>query len=267
VPGFARLGHRTLGRRFVLNGQEGVGKTSLACLTPKAQIIMARGESGYETLYNDHRLPSIPCASVDSWDGLIGLLDQIVKDPGDMKNLVLDALGGFERLCHEKVCARDFKNDWGEKGFASFQKGYDISVTEWLGLLNRLDRLRELGVNSWVISHVQIRPTKNPLGPDFDTYAAACHPKTWGVTAKWADEIWFYGYHVITDKQGGKVKGIGGNARVLRTERSDAWDAKSRLALPPEIDMPNDPMEAYKLVADLLNVAITSTTPSLTKEA
>jgi hypothetical protein len=240
----------------------------MACLTPKPRIIMARGESGYETLFNDHRLPGIPCASADSWDGLIGLLDQLVADPGDMKNLVLDALGGFERLCHEKVCARDFKGDFGEKGFASYQKGYDISVTEWLGMLNRLDRLRDKGVNTWLISHTLIRNTKNPLGPDYDSFVPECHAKTWAATSKWADEVWFYTFHTITDKQGGKVKGIGGNARVLRTERSDAWDAKSRLALPPEIDVPGDPIEAYALISQLLNAAITSISPNLqtTKE-
>lgn len=257
VPAFQRLVPKAIHPRIVINGVEGWGKTSLAAQAPGAAIIMARGETGYVTLVNAGRVPVINSATADSWDGLLALLDQIAADPGGIQTLILDALGGFERLCHEAVCARDFGGSWGEKGFGSFQKGYDLSVTDWLGLLNRLDRINEKGVAIWVLSHVGVRSFKNPAGPDFDRYEAACHAKTWSVTHKWADAVLFANFRTITDKQKGeqRQKGIGGTDRVVYTERRDAWDAKNRFGMPEEIDIPGDPAQAYALVTSYITPA------------
>lgn len=250
VPSFQTLSPTATGERFILMAVEGWGKTSVAAQAPGAAIIMARGETGYETLLNHSRVPSIPAAKADTWDGLLALLDQIATNPGEIKNLALDAMGGLERLCHEHVCARDFGGDWGERGFGSFQKGYDVSVTDWLGLLNRLDRIRETGVNIWLLSHVQVRSFKNPAGADFDRFEAACHAKTWGVTHKWADAVLFANFRTILNKEKGeqRQKGIGGTDRVVYAERRDAFDAKNRHGMPPEIDIPGDPSEAYQLI-------------------
>lgn len=258
VPAFAKLTPKAIAPRVVINGVEGWGKTSIAANAPGAALIMARGETGYQTLHNAGRVPTIPCLLADSWDGLLAVLDGLVADPGDTKTLVLDALGGFERLCHEHVCARDFAGNWGEKGFGAFAKGYDLAVTDWLGLLNRLDRINEQGVAVWLLSHVGVRPFKNPLGPDFDRYEAACHAKTWGVTHKWADAVLFANFRTVTATEKGeqRKKGIGGTDRVIFTERRDAWDAKNRFGMPEELDITGDPAEAFAAVnAYLTNTA------------
>lgn len=250
VPSFQKLTPKAIAPRVVVNGVEGWGKTSLGVQAPGAAIIMARGETGYATLLNAGRVPSVLATTADSWDGLLSLLDQVAANPGDVGTLVLDALGGFERLCHEHVCDRDFGGVWGEKGFASFGKGADVSVTEWLGLLNRLDRINEKGVAIWLLSHVGVRSFKNPVGPDFDRYEAACHAKTWGVTHKWADAVLFANFRTITNKEKGetRARGIGGTDRVVFTERRDAWDAKNRFGIPEELDIPADPAAAYQLI-------------------
>ncbi len=252
VPAFSMPSATLAGQRVIVNGVEGWGKTSLASNAPGAVIIQARGETGYQTLVGMGRVPAIPSTVAESWDGLLSLLDQVIAEPGNMKTLVLDALGGFERLCHEHVCARDFKGDWGDKGFGSFHKGYDLSVTDWLGLLNRLDRIREKGVAIFLLSHVQVKSFKNPTGGDFDRYEAACHQKTWGVTHKWADAVLFCTFRTITEKKDGKTKGIGGTDRIVYTERRDAFDAKNRHGMPEEIEIPGDPAQAYQLVASFL---------------
>lgn len=258
VPAFAKLAPKAIAPRVIINGVEGWGKTSLAANAPGAALVMARGETGYQTLLNAGRVPSIPCLVADSWDGLLGVLDALVADPGEVKTLALDALGGFERLCHEHVCARDFGNNWGEKGFGAFAKGYDLAVTDWLGLLNRLDRINEQGVAIWILSHVGVRPFKNPLGPDFDRYEAACHAKTWSVTHKWADAVLFANFRTVLNVEKGeqRKKGIGGTDRVIYTERRDAWDAKNRFGMPEEIDITGEPAEAFQAVnAYLTNTA------------
>ena len=114
---------------------------------------------------------------------------------------MLDALGSFERLCQEHVCARDFGGDWGERGFASYQKGYDLAVNDWLQLLHRLDRLHRQGVVILILSHCKINTFKNPLGVDFDRYVSDCHHKTWGVTIRWSDAVLFGNFLTIIDDE------------------------------------------------------------------
>lgn len=253
VPAFNMPSTAPRAQCIVINGVEGWGKTSLASNAPGAVIIQARGETGYQTLVSMGRVPAIPCTTVESWEGLLGLLDQVIADPGTMRTLILDALGGFERLCHEHVCARDFKGDWSDKGFGSFHKGYDVAVTDWLGLLNRLDRIRDKGIAVMVLSHVHVKSFKNPTGGDFDRYESACHTKTWGVTHKWADAVLFCTFRTITEKKDGKTKGIGGTDRVAFTERRDAFDAKNRHGMPEEIDIPGEPADACRLILSLIN--------------
>lgn len=254
VPAFAKLTPKAIAPRLVLNAVEGWGKTSTAVQAAGAAIIMARGETGYATLLNAGRVPSVPAVTADSWDNLLGILDGLIAESSGVQTLVLDALGGFERLCHEHVCNRDFQGNWGEKGFGSFNKGFDLSVTDWLGLLNRLDRINEKGVSIWLLSHVGVRSFKNPSGPDFDRYEAACHAKTWGVTHKWADAVLFGNFRTITDKLKGeqRQKGIGGTDRVVFTERRDAFDAKNRFGLPEELDIPADPAAAFELITSYI---------------
>ncbi len=229
--------------RIVINGVEGWGKTTLAAMAPKPGIYMARGESGYETLLGVKAVPNIPNDTVEDWAGLMVALDELIAgETMPYKTLAFDAMGGFERLCHEHVCVRDFHGDLGERGFAAYQKGYDVSVTDWLGFLARLDKIRARGVMILLLSHSQVRPFRNPMGEDFDRYTADVHHKTWSVTHKWADAVLFANFIIIPDKSAsGKTKGIGGSDRIIYTQRRDAFDAKNRYAMEPELDIPDDP--------------------------
>jgi len=227
--------------RIVLNGVEGWGKTSTSAFAPNPAILMAAGETGYETLLGAGLVPQVDAARVESWQQLLDTLDALAENC-PYQVLAFDALGGFERLCHEHVCRRDFNGDWGEKGFSSYQKGYDVAVTDWLTFLSKLDRIRERGVTMLLLGHVQIRPFKNPLGEDYDRYVADVHHKTWGVTHKWADAILFGQFRTVLDDMGGaRPKGIGGTDRVLYCQRRDAFDAKNRYGMPDELEVPNDP--------------------------
>ena len=146
--------------------------------SPDPMILMSRGETGYDTLLSAGLVPQVPAEEVTTWQDLLGWVSDLTQDPQGRKTLVLDTLGGFERLCHEHVCSRDFGGDWGERGFSSYQRGYDVSVTDWLDLLNRLDRLREQGITILWLAHAQIRTFKNPLGLDYDRYVYHSHHKT-----------------------------------------------------------------------------------------
>lgn len=237
--------------RIVLNAVEGWGKTTFGAHAPGAGIVMAAGENGYETLLSAKLVPLCDSVTIDSWSELLAIMDDLGKEC-PYKTLVFDALGGFERQCHEFVCKRDFDNDFGPKGFTSYNKGFDVAVTDWLGLLSRLEKIHSNGIGIVLLSHCKIKTFKNPLGEDFDRYISDVHEKTWAVTVKWADAVFFGNYYTITDKKKGelKAKGIGGNERVLYTERRDAFDAKNRYGMVPEIEIPNDPSKVWETISN-----------------
>lgn len=241
------------GLRIVLNAVEGWGKTSLAAYGPEPAILMAHGETGYETLLAHDRVPRVPRATVASWEGLLAFVrEQNGECPYQL--LALDAMGGMERLCHAHVCTRDFKGDWGEKGFMGYQRGYEVAVADWLQLLQALDALATEGMHVLLLGHVQVRPFKNPLGDDYDRFVGDLHPKTAAPTFRWADAVLFGTFRTILDDSHGKArpKGIGGQDRVLFTEHHDAYDAKNRLGMPAEIKVPNDPTRLWQTITDAI---------------
>lgn len=243
--------------RIIVNAVEGWGKSSIASHAPNAVMLMAAGETGYLTLLQAGRVPEIPGAEIASWDALLGVVDQMIEGGKDEPTVIFDALGGFERLCHEMVCARDFKNDWGERGFASYNRGYDVAVNDWVGLLARLDRLRmKRGASIVFLSHCKIKTFKNPLGADFDRYVSDVHDKTWAATAKWADAVFFGNFHTVIDReQKGKGKGIGGTERVLYAERRDAFDAKNRYGMEPEMFLGSDAAANWTVISNAIHGA------------
>jgi hypothetical protein len=236
--------------RIVLNAVEGWGKTSFAANAPGVAILMGQGETGYTTLFNAGLVPAVPTANITSWADLLAFLDSF--EPGDLKWLALDSLTTFERLCQEHVCANDFKGDWSEKGFASYGKGFEMSMGEWLKMLSRLDRIREQhGVGIILLAHTKVKTFKNPMGSDYDRYIADAHEKTWSQTAKWADCVLFGKFNTVVDGAkdlSKKGKGIGGNERIVYTEQRDAFDAKNRYGMPEEIDIPSDPAAAFPTI-------------------
>lgn len=258
MPGQKREGHPP--RRIVLTAVEGWGKTTAGAFAERPFFLMARSETGYDTLLDGGLVPDIHRARVDSFDATLAMLDQLAGDFYGCKTLVMDAHGGFERLCHEAVCARDFRNpdgtlNWGETGFTSFQRGYEIALADWIKLLGRLETLRERqGCDILILSHSQIRMFNNPEGPNFDRYVADCHQKTWAHTAKWADAVLFGTFlsRVVTagnsTKMNAKGKAQGGTERVLYTERRDTFDAKNRYGMEPAIMIPDDHTQVWATI-------------------
>lgn len=253
--GFKRPEKTARGLALVINGVEGWGKTTLGAYAPDSAFLLAPQETGYLTLFEHGLAPERPYQIVPGWENLLAQIDGLTHDAQGIKTLVLDALGGFERLCHECVCKRDFNGEWGEKGFGAYQKGYDLAVGDWLGLLARLDRLRNNGTNVLFLAHCKVATFKNPIGADFDRYGCDCHGKTWGVTHKWADGVLFGTFFQVlqTERKSNRAKGsIAPSQRIIYTQRTDAWDAKNRFGLPEVIELPDNPAESWGTLANAL---------------
>lgn len=237
--------------RIIINAVEGFGKTTIASHAPKPAIIMAKGETGYETLLSSGRAPDVPRLNVHDWESAMQAVRSITTMP-DVETLVLDAMGGFERLCHEHVCATEYSGDWGEKGFTSFMRGYEVSLRPWAELLAALDQCHTKGITVIVLSHVAVKQFDPPGSAPFSRYVSDCHAKTWSLSHKWADAVLFGNFKTSLAKQGQKEKAQlhGGRERRLYTERSDAYDAKNRYGMPIEgIKLPDTYAEAWATLA------------------
>lgn len=236
--------------RLILHGVEGVGKTSFAASAPKPIVLMARGETGLETLIDTGQLPEVPhLPEIMDWHELLSAIEWLTTAEHDHKTLVLDTLNGCERLCHEAVCAREFNGDWSERGFTGYQRGWEISLADWREFLGLLDRLRERKRMAIIaLCHTKVKPFKNPEGPDYDRYQPDMHEKTWGLTHKWSDIVLFANHYVevVTDNANSKKgKGRSAQVRVMYTTRHAAYDAKHRHGLPDDIAMGNSGSEAW----------------------
>ena len=235
--------------RIGLHSVEGFGKTSFAAQAPSPLFLMARGETGLLTLIKNGQLPETPYVpEFQNWTTFLQALDALRTQEHPYKTLVIDAAGGFERLCHEHVCEVSFRGDWTESGFASYGKGADVSIPEWISMLSILDKIREeKRVGIILLAHTKVKTFKNPEGPDYDRYMVDMNEKTWGVTHKWLDLVLFGNFitEVVKEKGTNRAKGKGGSDRILYTTRSAAYDAKNRHGLPDEIECGNSAAEAW----------------------
>ncbi len=243
--------------RLMLFATEGFGKTTLGSYAPNPLILMSRGETGYDTLLGSRLVPQVPAEEVADWSDLLGWIDDLAADPQGRETLVLDTVGGFERLCHEHVCTTYFSGDWTKKGFQNYQEGYTLAVTDWIDLLSRLDRLRAKGVIILWLGHSRVQNYKNPLGADFDRFVCDCHTKTWSVTHRWCDAVLFGNFLTVMDnnkeaERTGKGKSIGGTDRVLFTERRDTYDAKNRYGMKKEIWLTDGPSASWATLSSHL---------------
>lgn len=224
----------------VFYGPPGIGKTSFGAAIPGRVFLIDDKEDGINTLKSSRLvqadIPVFP--AVSNWADVLGTIDALATGEHAHKCLVVDTIGGLERLCHEHVCRVEFNGEWGDRGFGSYQKGYEVSLAHWREMLNGLDRLRtDKGMSIMLLGHSIVKPYKNPSGADYDRYQPDVHPKTWAITHKWADLVLFGNYFVETTKEGGRAKGKGGQDRIMYTEYTAAYEAKNRHALPNEISM------------------------------
>ncbi len=240
---------------MILYGVPGIGKTSLAAFIPGIVLAIAQDEDGINRLKEAGLVPEgVPVLPpVANWSDLLDMLEQLRTGEHNYKAIAIDALGSMERLCHEEVCRRDFNNDWTDKGFMGYMRGYETSLSEWRMFINALDKLRdERRTSIMLLGHAKVSPFRNPEGPDYDRYNVDVHNKTWALTHRWADMVLFANYEVAFaagESTKKKAKAHGGQSRVIYTEHHAAYDAKNRHNLPDEISMGSSGEEAYKNLA------------------
>lgn len=213
-------------------GSEGVGKSTLASHFPDPVFIDTEGGTDYLDVTRTER----PL----SWTMLMDQVNYFIAHPDELGTLVIDTMDWAEKLCIDKILAE--KKIGGIEDIP-YGKGY-VYVAEEIGrLLNRLEDLKQKGVNVVLVAHAQMRKFEQPdeLGA-YDRWELKLSKKTAPLVKEAMDMLLFCNYKtfvVNVDGQGaqkGKNKAQGGK-RVMYTQHHPCWDAKNRFGLPEELPM------------------------------
>lgn len=233
---------------FVLvHGMPGVGKTSFGAFAPKPLFIIDRQEEGILDLISSGLIPRTQLSEEDIWK-----VPHTAEHPGwstllqkcdeacftDYETVVFDSLTGFEKMCFQDVCNRDYDGNYSKDGFLSFYQGPKAAAkNEWPAFLEKLADIRDSGKNVILIAHSKIQTIQNPMGPDYDSYKPYLDKETWQVTSRVAETILFlqFDFEVTKERQSTKLKGKASGKRCFYTEWTPAYEAKNRANLPPVI--------------------------------
>lgn len=213
--------------KVVVYGPEGIGKSTFAAQFPRPVFIDTEGS----TVHMDVARTDAP----QSWKDILDAVDWFIKNPGEAGTLVIDTIDWAEALALRAVCAE--KKVSGIEDIP-YGKGYVFAKDKIRDLLDRLTRLKDLGVNVVLTAHAIVRKFEQPdeLG-SYDRYALKLNDKnTAPLVKEWADLLLFAQYRTdIVTTQDGKRKATGGRKRIMYTTHAAAWDAKNRFGLEDEL--------------------------------
>jgi hypothetical protein len=216
--------------RIVLMGVEGVGKSTAGSQMEKP--IFLTSEDGLI----GPQFAKTPHFAAPDWARAMGFLDWLADADRGYKSVVVDTVDWFEPKMHRFICQRDGESSI-ETYAGGFGKGYTASATEFQRFLDRLTRLRDKGLAVLVLAHTAVKSYNNPLGENYDRFEPKIEKKIAPLLKEWADAVLFARFEEFAVKSKGmsKAKGVGGQGRIVHTQRSAGWDAKNRYGLPEEM--------------------------------
>ena len=233
---------------IVWYGPPGAGKTSFGSQFRECLFMIDNQETGIQTLKANGivkgDIPVLPI--MDNWEDVIACLKEIVAADIPYKTLVIDTLGGMERLCHNYCRERDFKGNNGK--FVAFAAGNRTSLPYWNEFLGLLDQIRDKGITILALAHSEVRNTRNPQGDDYDIWQPSLSKESMIAVTKWADSVIFVSpaIELDDDAKGTKAKAKGGFALEAHCQPDAAYVAKNRMNLPFKIDLGDSAESAFQ---------------------
>jgi len=247
----SKLGNVRRGRlggplRYLFYGVEGVGKSTLAADAPAPIYLDLEDGTG---LLDCARYPfrDGPGGHVAaSYRDVVSAVEDLLVNGHEFKTLVIDTIDRLEPLLWAHVCQRDSER-WNKtitsiEGYG-YGRGYQVALDEWRVLCQKLDELRtRRGMSIVFVGHAQVKTFHNPEGDDYDRYSLRIHEKAAGFLREWCDVLGFCCFEGGAGKLDGdgdreRVKGFSTGRRLIRLERTAAYDAKSRIPLPGAVEL------------------------------
>lgn len=268
--GLVRRGRLRTALRCLFYGPEGVGKSSLAADVPGVLFFDVEGGSPeldvarYAFRPDDEVNGHVP----QSYEEVLGGIDDLIAHPDHgFAALAIDTVDALEALIHKHICKRDAKT--GIEGYG-YGKGYRVALDEIRQLLAKLDEIRRQGVQIVILGHSTVSTFKNPEGEDYDRYQLRLNALAAGQIKEWCDIVGFVRYEgggaklTGDESQNKRARGWATGRRMMHLAREAAWDAKSRLSLPAEIEL--DQAHPWQPLNDARTLARDATSTSMHTE-
>ena len=211
-------------------GVEGIGKSTFASKFPDPLFFdLDKGTA---------RLNVKRVTDIQSWPQLMQSVEEVWKEPGLCRTLVIDTADAAERLCISHICAKKEKS--GIEDF-SYGSGYSYLVEEFARFLLNLETCVTQGINVVILAHAVLKTITMPeeMG-QYDHWELKLSTKTTNKVAplvkEWADMLFFANYETILVEDGKlkKKKAMGGK-RMMWTSHTTFADAKNRFGLPEKM--------------------------------
>jgi hypothetical protein len=201
--------------RVLIYGGDGVGKTRFAAGAPDPFFLdMNKGSSAYD----------VKRVVPETWPEVMGWIDAVGNGSVKCKTLVLDALGDLEHLGSLEF----FPGTTIDKWDGGYGRGDSFAIMRWRELLGALERVWLSGKAIVLVGHMQVKHFDDPTGPGFDRFGIAVRDKIAGLLRQSVDYVLFAREEISQQKVGGDVKAVTNGTRWIHTQRSPAFDAKSR---------------------------------------
>jgi hypothetical protein len=248
--------------RMIVSGVEGVGKTTFAAGAPDPIWIDANAGSGKVNVArypfsDDPKRGHVPAR----YEQILDAIKDLTTSDHKFKTVVFDAVDDIEKMLHKFIVDRD-KPKSKEKlpGINSYGygKGSQIALDEWrvfFLLIEELQRAKDMNV--LFLSHVTNRKYKNPGGEDFGRTVMRIDDLASEFLRGRCDVV-AYAYFeesVSTMFSDDRARGVDTGRRMMRFRRTAIVDAKSRYAIPDQIEL--TPPDPYGVFAGHLDAAET----------
>tara|TARA_R110000868_G_C10844555_1_gene760326 strand:+ start:14 stop:832 length:819 start_codon:yes stop_codon:yes gene_type:complete len=209
--------------RMQIIATPGFGKTSFAaCYTNKGRdrtsdtdtclVIPIKGETGADGLDVDKVDP------VGSVNKLNEIIEFFITNETDYKRIVIDSTSTLEPLVDSHVCG--LYNVDNVKKVKGFQVGEMEVKNTWRGILNRLDCLREKGIEAVFTTHAKVKKFKDPDSDAYDRWVSDLDDSTASIIDKWCDIVGFGMSEIIIRTED---EGFGNDRKRASTINPTRW--------------------------------------------
>lgn len=219
-----RSSARSAPDRIFLMGIEGVGKSTWGSEAP-APVFLA-SEDGIRHL----DVPVFP--QPETWEDVLEALRTLATEKHDFRTIVVDTVDWLEPIVWEYVCR---KGGWDNIEAPGYGKGYAVALDEWRRFLGALEAARAAGMEIVLLAHAAVKNFSDPKSEhDWSRYEVKLHRGAAALLREWCDVGLFACFEEWGAKKKGasKAKGESSGKRVIYTQHSPAYDAKSRWQLP-----------------------------------
>lgn len=208
-------------------GTPGFGKSTIASKFPDPVFLDIEGGLKFIKAKRSPKITSL--------EQLLKIVKELIDKPHDAKALVVDTIDWVQNLIFEHVAAAHNKDYVSEIGF---NKGIDQSVDIMSKLLKSLETLQvKRNMHIILTGHSKVKAYNSPTLESYDRHILAMNEKVAEPVIQWCDGVIFCDYKVnVTEKEDGRMKGVGTGERTLFCQERPAYRAKNRFGLPEKIE-------------------------------